>query len=98
MNEVDPIPGSKPLTLEDLNEERTVYLITDEDGEDVRTFEAWLGANYLPLFETELEGWYTDESLWPSEPTRELFDSWFTVELHTVIVDTVDSEIYDDEP
>lgn len=97
VNEADPIPDSKPLSLEDLNEERTVYLVTDEDAEDERTFEAWLSTNYLALFETELDGWYTDESLWPSELTRELFDNWFTVELHTVLVDTVGGEIYDDE-
>lgn len=97
VNEVDPIPGPKPLTLENLNEERTVYLITDEDGEDDRAFETWLEANYLPLFEAELEGWYTDESLWPPNLTRELFDSWFNVELHTVLVDTVGGEIFDDE-
>ena len=74
-----------------------MYLISDEDGDDDHTFEAWLSENYIALFETELEGWYTDESLWPQDRSRAIFDSWFIVELNTVLVDTVGGEICDDE-
>ena len=97
INAADPYPGAQPLTLESINQDRTVYLISDEDGDDDQSFETWLNESYLALFETELEGWYTDESLWPEDRTREVFDSWFTVELNTVLVDTVGGEIYDDE-
>ena len=97
VNEVDPSPSPEPLTLEDMNHERAVYLISDEDGEDDQTFAAWLDINYLPLFENELSGWYVDKSLWSADLTRELFDRWFTVELHTVLMDTVGGEIYEDE-
>jgi hypothetical protein len=49
------------------------------------------------LFEAELEGWYTDPSMWPQELTWKLFCEWFDVEYHTVLIDTVGDEIYDDE-
>ncbi len=39
------------------------------------------------IFETMLEGWVTDESLWPADRTRELFDEWFEVQITSVIED-----------
>ena len=53
--------------------------------------------NYEALFENELEGWYTDESLWPKKRDLKLFREWFNVECHTVIEDTVGLPIEDDE-
>ena len=44
-------------------DESTVYLIHEiENREDL---DAWLAQHYQVLFEEELSGWYTDESLWP---------------------------------
>ena len=97
INSVDPYPGSESLTREGINQERTVYLISDEDADDDDTFEAWLSENYIAVFESELEGWYTDESLWPEDRSRTVFDNWFTVELNTMLVDNVCGKIYDDE-
>ncbi len=42
-------------------------------------------------------GWYQDESLWPKPLDYKLFQSWFEFECHTVLVDTDESEIIDDE-
>jgi len=97
INEADPYHDDPGITLSDTNEERTVYLISNEDADDAKTFEGWLKSNYLALFETELEGWYVDESLWPEKRNFETFKSWFSVECHTVLLDTVGSKIYDDE-
>ncbi|HTW38544.1 MAG TPA: hypothetical protein VMD49_08240 [Steroidobacteraceae bacterium] len=60
INDADPSPSDGPITLEQVNEERTVYLISDAAGEDNRTFERWLRRHYSELFEMELHGWYTD--------------------------------------
>lgn len=49
------------------------------------------------LFEAELEGWYTDPTLWPQDRTFRLFQTWFDVECHSVVVDMVGGDIYDDE-
>ena len=43
----------------------------------VRTFERWLRRHYASLFEMELNSWYTDPSLWPSERWYALCGQWF---------------------
>lgn len=98
INEADPDPEARTLTLSEVNEEHTVYLISDGDADTKDTLARWIKHNYDWLFEAELEGWYTDESLWPQNRTLKMFREWFTVECHTVILDTVDrEELYDDE-
>jgi len=52
--------------------------------------------NFKNLFESELEGWYTDPDLWPKPLTLKLFHKWFDTEFHTVIIDTVDKPLFDD--
>jgi len=69
-------------------------LISETDGEN---YEKWIELNFKELFESELEGWYTDETLWPQKRTKKIFDEWFDVECHSVLIDTVGGKIYDDE-
>ena len=97
INEADPSDSDAEVTQGDVNLESTVYLISDEDADDPEAVDRWLRVNYLELFESELEGWYTDEELWPRERTYELFLEWFEVECHSVIVDTVGGDLFDDE-
>ena len=97
INSVEPGDGDEQITLEEVNQERTVYLISDQDAEADTTLERWIEAGYAELFEVELEGWYTDESLWPQERTLKLFHEWFEVECHSVIVDTVGTPIVDED-
>lgn len=97
MNEVDPSAEDAGITIEDTNDERTIYLISDEDGDTRETVERWLETNYSELFEAELEGWYSDPGLWPENRTLKLFKEWFEVECHTVLIDTVDDAIYDED-
>ena len=80
-----------------MNDDRTVYLISDEDGDSTDAVERWIKRNYKVLFEVELEGWYTDEALWPKKRTLKLFRDWFDVECHTVLLDTVGDLINDDD-
>lgn len=94
INEADPYHEDPEITIEDANEEGTVYLIATDDAEN---FDDWLNLNYKDLFESELEDWYTDESLWPKKLSKKMFDEWFYVECHSVLIDTVGDEIYDDE-
>ena len=97
INAADPYEQDPGITLERVNEERTVYLISDEDADTTDTVHAWVKLNYEALFENELEGWYVDESLWPKERSFQLFNDWFSVECHTVLRDTVGDQIFDDE-
>ena len=66
IDDVDPNPSATPVTLEDVNSERTVYLISDEDADSADAVRAWVEVNFRALFESELEAWYTDPDLWPS--------------------------------
>lgn len=97
INEADPNPDGPEITLEDVNEERTVYLIDEEVADTPEQLRKWIKANFHPLFESELGGWYVDPDLWPQKLTLKLFDEWFTVECHTMIFDTVGGPIEDDE-
>jgi hypothetical protein len=95
INEADPYNADPGISRESVNEDRTVYLIMDEDADVPEALEEWIKMNYEALFENELEGWYTDESLWPKKRDLKLFRDWFDVECHTVIEDTVDLPIED---
>jgi len=93
-NDADPYKDDPGTTIEEVNEDCTVYLIREDDAEKL---EEWISLNFKALFESELEDWYTDESLWPKKRNRKLFDEWFEVQCHSVLIDTVGSAIVDDE-
>jgi hypothetical protein len=94
IEEADPTGKEMGMTVDRLNKERTVYLISDEDAENI---EGWISENYETLFENELEGWNTDESSWPQTRDYKTFNEWFDVECHSLILDLVGDEIVDDE-
>jgi hypothetical protein len=79
----------------DRDGEQTVYLIPSFDSED----EAWdiLRHLYAELFESELWGWHTDPTDWPTNRTFAMFCEWFKVEFHSIIEDLCDDEIVNDE-
>ncbi len=97
INEADPTDKDPGISMESVNEERNVYLVTNEDADGPEAVSNWVRANFEVLFENELEGWYTLESLWPENRTFTLFNEWFDVECHSIIEDTVDMPIYNDE-
>ena len=97
INEADPYNEDPGISAESLEDERTVYLISEDDDIGDDCGQSWVKANFESLFEAELEGWYTDPALWPEDRTLELFYEWFKVEYHSVIIDTVGGELYDDE-
>lgn len=96
INKTDPLEEAPVLTKDLINNERTVYLISEEDGENEASQKVWIRRNYKQLFEAELEGWYTDPDLWPRPLTLELFYKWFHPEFNSVIIDTVDRSLLDD--
>jgi len=96
INESDPVEGAITITSELINTDRTVYLISNEDGENKKAQQAWIKRNFRKLFESELEGWYTDPNLWPNPLTLKLFYEWFDSEFDSIIIDTVDEPLFDD--
>ena len=63
INASDPSPTSPTLTLAEVNQEHTVYLVEVEDEQELVE---WFAHNHQELFEAELAGWYTDPKLWLS--------------------------------
>ncbi|MDH5297887.1 MAG: hypothetical protein OEV91_02610 [Desulfobulbaceae bacterium] len=94
INESDPANNSLPLSMAEVNRERTVYLIDDPEVEEL---DEWIALNCANLFESELEDWSTDQSLWPQSRDMKLFKKWFSVECHTVLIDAGTGPIFDDE-
>ena len=73
-----------------------VYLIGPDHEEE--SLEQVLDVRWPEIFVCELAGWMDDESGWPAEPTRELFDAWFEVTLGAGVIDLdPDEPLTDDE-
>jgi len=97
VNDADPYHDNPGITARDVNTERTVYLVHDEVADFPEATEDWLKANHQVLFERELDGWYSDPTLWPKDRSYTQFKKWFEVECHSVIEDTLEEPIIDDE-
>jgi len=97
INDADPYHDNPGVTVDDVNSERTVYLVEDEVADSPKAIEAWLKANHQVLFERELDGWYSDPALWPKNRSYKQFKKWFIPECHSVIEDTLEEPIVDDE-
>lgn len=97
INEADPDDAGHEITATDLLQDRTIYLISEGDVDGEHAVDTWISANFEMLFEMELEGWYTTESLWPKRRSLSLFHEWFEIEFHSMIIDTVGDALYDDD-
>ena len=97
INDADPFNEDPGITKENLRHDRTVYLVADEDADGEDAVGRWVEANHKALFESELAGWYSDPALWPEPRTLAVFREWFDVEYHSILVDTVQGEIRDEE-
>ena len=86
-------PDSEKIDIDTVNADNIVYLVDEETGEDP---EGWVAQNFEHLMKNELFGWYVDEKVWPKELDIVLFDKWFDVECHSMIVDTVPGDIEED--
>ena len=94
INAVDPSPCSMVVTLADVEDERTVYLVEVEDQDYLQR---WLVKNHKWLFEEELNGWYTDPDLWPRDRSLNKLKEWCSFELNSVVIDTGTSPLEDDD-
>jgi len=94
INESDPYNEDMDYSIDDANEDNTVYLIDHAEAENL---EEWIGLNFAVLFENELVSWYTDEALWPENRDLKLFKKWCAVECHTVLIDAGTDPVVDEE-
>ena len=71
-----------------------MYLVEVEDEDDLAR---WLARHHQDLFEEELNGGYTDPARWPRDRSLQRLQEWCSFELYTVVVDTSESPLEDDE-
>ena len=92
---INSLPDSDDFTLEELNEDSTVYLLPDYDDDNQR--DRILKKIYKDIFEEQLESWWLDEKDWPVKRDLRTFKLWFHVEFHSMIVDLVGTDLIDEE-
>lgn len=71
------------LTLDELLEDNTAYLIPEQDGNP----DLWLKRNFRIIFEIELDGWCTDRTLWPKVRSFKVFKEFFSVHFCSIVID-----------
>jgi hypothetical protein len=76
---------SAHITMGDINEASHAYLV--DDSEDGNEPDYLVRKNFKAIFEEELNGWYTDESMWPQKRDLKTFRQWFTVTIHSTVLD-----------
>lgn len=77
--------NSEALTLADINEEATVYLIPEIEDED--QLDEMLQEYGLNILENELKSWEEDESLWPGEPDQAMFERFIRLAPAVMVFD-----------
>ncbi len=83
------------MTLADLREEPTIYLLPGYDTEaEARKH---LRACCCEIFEEQLDGWYRVPSTWPVDRTFAAFSRWFEFSFHSVLFDLCDDPLKRDE-
>ena len=80
---VNGISGDDKMTIEELLEDTAVYLVPEDDQKP----EICLKKYFTALFESELEGWCTDETLWPRDRSYRVFKLFFNISIHSVVMD-----------
>lgn len=88
------LPETAGMTLDELNEDGIAYLLPEVDDDDLETI---LPQCFDLIFEEELTGWRTDEKTWPAVRDLATFQSWFDVQLRSIVIDLVDAPLKDDD-
>jgi len=88
-------PTSRELSLQDFQEDPTVYLLP-EVGDEAEAREC-LAVFCGQLFEEQLDSWYRVPSSWPKRRDLAAFERWFTWSQHSMVVDLSDEELLQEE-
>jgi hypothetical protein len=73
----------------------TAFLLPEfELEEDVQE---WVEENAHWIFEFQLSSWTEDEALWPAVRDLKTFREWFTIDIHSAVVDVGDDDIEGEE-
>ncbi|MFC1717739.1 plasmid pRiA4b ORF-3 family protein [Candidatus Poribacteria bacterium] len=83
------------MTLEELREDCIVLLIPEFDSNEEA--KEHIEANYQVIFEMQLNNWYTDPIMWPEKRSLGVFRQWFDIEIHSIVIDTLDGIVKKEE-
>ena len=87
-------PTSAALTLADVAREPTIYLIPEcGDAEEER---AALQMVFPTIFEDQLNGWWRDQTTWPTPRSFGTFTSWFDCQFHSTLLDLADEPLIEE--
>jgi hypothetical protein len=87
---MDGSTDSAEQLLETLSKELATYLVPAyEYKEDLLDY---VQLNHSIFLAHQLEGITPNTSLWPSEPTVELFNEWFDIRIHGPVIDVMPLE------
>jgi hypothetical protein len=87
--------GGPALTVEDFAGRGSSFLIPD--FEDETEAQAFVERHASVMFEHELGMWNDDPSVWPPIRDAATFREWFDVEVHDVVMDLGDDDLYAEE-
>jgi hypothetical protein len=73
------------FSLSDLQSDCTALLIPP--FESPRQAKEYIKQSYLEIFEGELISWGLAKTSWPTDRTFELFNDWFNIDFHSVVLD-----------
>lgn len=76
-------PSEKAMTIAEMQREPTVYLIPEGRSEP----ESYVRRHYKAMFEEELNSWYTDPEMWPTDLSFKMFKKFFDVQVSTMVFD-----------
>lgn len=88
------LPDPTDVSLEELNEECTAYLVPEFEDDQER--ERVMKRFYILIFEEQLAGWWTREEDWPQKRDYRTFLKWFDLRFHGIIEDLVDGPLVDE--
>ena len=72
-------------------DECNIYLVRERGSNE--EVERWVRTHFDELFVNELNDWCTDEERWPPGRTYKMFADWFTVEVHSMVLDVEEGPI-----
>lgn len=81
------MPGKKKVTIRDINNCCTAYLIPEYGNEEQR--DAILDRIFADIFAEQLFNWCIDDVKWPRNRTFALFNRWFELEFYSKVEDMV---------
>lgn len=72
--------------------EHVIYLIAEKESNKATS--SWLKKNFDQIFSSELAGWVKIKSVWPKKRTYQMFNDFFEVEYHSMLMDLEKSPVH----